>query len=136
RLSTPLEPLLRDHWQTFLIEISKLAPGGLPDFKLTNPFYDMATRVYGFGMWATFLLACAAAVAKRLLPDLELLLIIGVLLAGHVTVLGYICTWIAAKRKPHAASLGNLETLKDLCKALAPHVHDAGLAKSDFDSAQ
>lgn len=118
--STELEPYIRDHRRTFIMHLSKVAPGKAPTIQEEFPYHARTIRnicrkiIWGSG---TAYLVIAFIIGFLLRPDLLIpigitAICITVVLAGIM----FCCDLI----KPTLVRFGDCITFKDLCRALAP----------------
>lgn len=118
RPTTLLHEYTRNHLQTFLGPISRLAPGALPDVKIETPEYDAATRMLIFS-WlfgvAGFGAAGFAAITGFLATPAKFLAVFAI----GLFVVSWLLTNLAAKQKPASVQFGELQTFADLAALFA-----------------
>ena len=103
--STPLGPYMTRWHRVFMTEVTKIAPGTLPPFKINNPLYDLC-------IWG-------------LLPSVIILMVSIGTQSPYIGIVGlllftvsYWGTWVTAPH-PTSIELGHLNTFRDLCQAIA-----------------
>lgn len=99
-----------EHSRVFEQDISQLAPGALPTIRIQNPDYERAT---GFMTLAMLSLFCSA-LASFWISFLWIPFLVVVLLSG---------VWVnhvAQNSRPTSVTFGELKTMRDLCRTLAP----------------
>jgi hypothetical protein len=99
-----------EHSRVFEQDISQLAPGALPTIRIQNPDYERAT---GFTMLAMLCLFCSA-LASFWISLLWIPFLVAVLFS---------VAWVnhvAQNSRPTSVTFGELKTMRDLCRTLAP----------------
>jgi hypothetical protein len=114
RPSSKLSAYSADYYQTLAGPVSQLAPGLLPAIGIKHPAYDRASC--GLGVCLLGLAVTAPFVLWAPLLPFSLLAAAGFF---------GLWSWCAARMTPASVTFGNLETIRDLCVALAPGVRGA-----------
>jgi hypothetical protein len=120
--STRLEPYLRSHYDVFCIDIPKAFPGQLPEPSVNyGPIATCLWALAGLGFPAGWVLLFVGLHAPGPWAG-------NVMLAGALLIAGSLpAAWVARFTRPRKLCLGEYETFRDLCMALAAH-HRRGTA--------
>lgn len=105
--SKPLAPYTRRFSEVFLGPISRLAPGALPQVRISKPVYNVAISI---------LLLAVGCIVCFLFIKTPLLYVAGLVLFAF----GYALTWYAAQcLLPTSVEFGELRTFRDLAVVVA-----------------
>jgi hypothetical protein len=110
--STPLEPMLKRHWDAFLMPLFMLGPGKLPQLSTKEPVpVTLGCRSVTLGL---LVLVLAIPAAWLNMPGLAF-----VAMAAFAAVfLGVLTLSVGTLFPPREVKLGELKTFRDLCLAL------------------
>lgn len=110
--SSLLSKFAIEHTRAFEQDISQLAPGALPTIRIQNPDYERATGFMTLAVLSLFGSALASFWISYLWIPFLVVVILGVAWVNQV----------AQNSRPTSVTFGELKTMRDLCRTLAPEL--------------
>jgi hypothetical protein len=110
--STLISKYSIEHFRVFEQDISQLAPGVLPSIKILNPEYERASGLLLLAMLSFFCSILVSFWLSFLWIPFLIVLLLSVAWIDHV----------ARHSRPTSVTFGELRTIRDLCRSLAPLV--------------